>query len=147
MAAETLRPKAVDLMGCVVTIDAAGCQREVVRRIVAKFADYLISLKGNQETLHDEIRELFETHFTDRETRFKTFEAVDKGHGRVTRRTCCQTDYLEWIPEKDRAKWAGLKSVCRIETETMEQKSGRRASREVFQYSTASSQRPVQTGC
>ena len=51
MAAETLRPKAVDLMGCVVTIDAAGCQREVVRRIVAKFADYLISLKGNRDAL------------------------------------------------------------------------------------------------
>ena len=51
MAAETLRPKAVALMGCVVTIDAAGCQREVVRRIVAKFADYLISLKGNRGAL------------------------------------------------------------------------------------------------
>ena len=124
----TAIPKLIDtlyLMGCVVTIDAAGCQREVVRRIVAKFADYLISLKGNQETLHDEIRELFETHFTDRDTRFKTFEATDKGHGRVTRRTCCQTDYLEWLPEKDRSKWAGLRSVCRIETETMEQKSGK----------------------
>ena len=51
MAAETLRPKAVDLMGCVVTIDAAGCQREIVAKIIAKFADYLISLKGNQDAL------------------------------------------------------------------------------------------------
>ena len=50
----TAIPKLIDalyLMGCVVTIDAAGCQREVVRRIVAKFADYLISLKGNRGAL------------------------------------------------------------------------------------------------
>ena len=37
-------------MGCIVTIDAAGCQRKIVRKIVDKHADYLISLKGNQST-------------------------------------------------------------------------------------------------
>ena len=50
LVVETLRPKAVDLMGCIVTIDAAGCQKKIVRKIVDKHADYLISLKGNQST-------------------------------------------------------------------------------------------------
>ena len=37
-------------MGCIVTIDAAGCQKKIVRKIVDRHADYLISLKGNQST-------------------------------------------------------------------------------------------------
>ena len=109
-------------MGCIVTIDAAGCQRKTVRKIVDKHADYLISLKGNQSTMHDEISELFETKFSDRDTRFKTYEAMQKGHGRVTKRTCCQTDYLEWLA--DRGKWAGLASVVMIDTECLKQKTG-----------------------
>ena len=49
----TAIPNLIDtlyLMGCIVTIDAAGCQRKIVRKIVDKHADYLISLKGNQST-------------------------------------------------------------------------------------------------
>ena len=132
-------------MGCIVTIDAAGCQKKIVRKIVDKHADYLISLKGNQSTMHDEIGELFETKFSDRDTRFKTYEATQKGHGRVTKRTCCQTDYIEWFA--DRSKWAGLRSVIMVDTECLKQKTGRRASREVFQYSATSAQQPVQAGC
>ena len=122
LVVETLRPKAVDLMGCIVTIDAAGCQKKIVRKIVDKHADYLISLKGNQSTMHDEIGELFETKFSDRDTRFKSYEATQKGHGRVTKRTCCQTDYIEWFA--DRSKWAGLRSVIMVDTECLKQKTG-----------------------
>ena len=121
----TAIPNLIDtlyLMGCIVTIDAAGCQKKIVRKIVDRHADYLISLKGNQSTMHDEIRELFETKFSDRATRFKTYEATQKGHGRVTKRTCCQTDYLEWFA--DRGKWAGLASVVMIDTECLKQKTG-----------------------
>src|SRR5215217_7625629 len=49
------------LKGCIVTIDAMGCQTEIVKTIVAQEADYALSLKGNQGTLHREVQELF-TH-------------------------------------------------------------------------------------
>ena len=113
--------KMLNLLGAIVTIDAAGCQKKIVRLLVGKGADYLISLKGNQSTMHDEIKELFATPFKDRETRFKEYEATEKGHGRVTTWKCTQTDYIEWFEDKD--KWAGLKSVVMIETTTFRPKT------------------------
>ena len=49
--------KILDLEGCIVTIDAMGCQKEIVKEIVGRGADYVISLKGNHGTLHQEIRD------------------------------------------------------------------------------------------
>ena len=48
--------KILDLEGCVVTIDAMGCQKEIVKEIAAQSADYVIALKGNQGTLHQEVK-------------------------------------------------------------------------------------------
>lgn len=49
--------KILNLEGCLVTIDAIGCQKEIVKEIVEKKADYVISLKGNQENLHKDIKD------------------------------------------------------------------------------------------
>ena len=58
--------KILDLSGCIVTIDAIGCQREIVSKIVEKDADYVIAVKKNQPTLHERVKQLFkraiETH-------------------------------------------------------------------------------------
>ena len=110
------------LMGAIVTIDAAGCRRKVARAIVGRGGDYLIALKGNQTTMHEEIKELFATAFRNRDEVFKSAVATDKGHGRVTTWKCEQTAYIGWFADKD--KWAGLRSVTRIETETFRQKTG-----------------------
>jgi predicted transposase YbfD/YdcC len=50
----------IAIEGCIVTIDAMGCQYEIADKIVGKGADYVFSLKGNQETLHDEVKEYWE---------------------------------------------------------------------------------------
>ena len=42
------------LKGMIVTIDAMGCQKKITDKIAEKYADYVISLKGNQKTIHDE---------------------------------------------------------------------------------------------
>ena len=110
------------LMGAIVTTDAAGCQKKVARAIVGKGGDYLIALKGNQTTMHEEIKGLFATAFRNRDEVFKSAVATDKGHGRVTTWKCEQTAYIGWFADKD--KWAGLRSVARIETETFRQKTG-----------------------
>ena len=110
------------LLGAIVTIDAAGCQKKVVRAIVGKGGDYLIALKGNQTTMREEIKELFATSFRNRDEVFESAVVSDKGHGRVTTWKCEQTAYIGWFADKD--KWAGLRSVVRIETETFRQKTG-----------------------
>ena len=50
----------LDLQGCIVTIDAMGCQREIAQQIVDGGADYLLAVKENQRQLHEGIRDLFE---------------------------------------------------------------------------------------
>ena len=51
--------KVLDLAGCIITIDAIGCQKEIVKKIVEKDADYVIAVKKNQPTLYEQIKELF----------------------------------------------------------------------------------------
>ncbi len=48
--------RALELSGCIVTIDAMGCQKKIAREIVDADADYALALKGNQETVHDEVK-------------------------------------------------------------------------------------------
>ncbi len=48
--------RALELTGCIVTIDAMGCQKKIAREIIEADADYVLALKGNQETVHDEVK-------------------------------------------------------------------------------------------
>ncbi len=112
----TAIPGLLDLLylkGAIVTIDAAGCQKKIVKKIVKRGAGYVISLKGNQSTIHDEIRAFMQDPAFKK--KFKKATTVDKGHGRVETRTCWQTDDIEWFADRD--KWAGLRSVCMAESE------------------------------
>lgn len=111
----TAIPGLLDMLyvkGAIVTIDAAGCQKKVVKKILKRGADYVISLKGNQSTMHDEIRTFMQDPAFRK--KFKKAKTVDKGHGRVETRTCWQTDDIAWF--EDRGKWAGLRSVCMVES-------------------------------
>ncbi len=108
------------LKGCIVTIDAMGCQTEIVKTIIAQEADYVLSLKGNQGTLHREVQELFAharvTHFQDVAHDFH--ETVNKGHGRLEVRrhwTISETEYVQYLNTKER--WAGLRSIGMVEAE------------------------------
>src|SRR5262245_39014661 len=74
----------LDLKGCVVTIDAAGCQKDIAAQIVAKEADYVLALKENQPTLYEQVSDYFaeqlEKEGTDRKLRHQ--REVEEGHGR-----------------------------------------------------------------
>ena len=80
--------KTLEIKGCVVTIDAMGCQKKIAREIVKQGADYVLAVKKNQPRLWDDVASAFE--YGER-TRFASiehdvFETVNKGHGRVERR-------------------------------------------------------------
>jgi predicted transposase YbfD/YdcC len=110
----------LSLKGCIVTIDAMGCQTEIVKTIVAQEADYALSLKGNQGTLHREVQELF-THAqatTFQDVACDFHETVSKDHGRLEVRrhwVITETEYLEYLNAKER--WAGLGSIGMVEAE------------------------------
>ena len=80
-----------------------------------KGGDYVVALKENQPTLYAEMRELFERSRAQYPDRFRTHETVEKNHGRFERRTCVQTDFVEWFAELD--EWYGLRSVVMVEEE------------------------------
>ena len=105
------------LHGCIVTIDAMGCQREIAQQITDDGADYVLAVKENQGRLHANIRVLFEgaeaLGFDG--TPYDHAQTVDKGHGRVERRECwviTERDCLEYLdPQR---QWPQLKAAVRV---------------------------------
>jgi len=102
------------LKGCIVTLDAMGCQRATAAKIVGAEADYVISLKGNQGTLHDEVKAFLEDEAARAPQKLDRFETVEKGHGRIETRVCRQSGRLDWFADLD--KWKGLKSVFMVDS-------------------------------
>jgi predicted transposase YbfD/YdcC len=108
------------LPGCIVTIDAMGCQTEIAAQIVAQGADYMLALKKNQGHLYQEVARLFNDALTDpsRPIPFETAQTIEKGHGRIEKRqawTISQPDYLTYLDPTGR--WPGLASVVRIDSQ------------------------------
>lgn len=104
----------LDLSGAIVTLDSMGCQTKIVERIVEKEADYVIGLKGNQGTLNDDVRLLFEN--TPTAVKFQLDTSVDKGHGRLETRGCRVTEDIQWLRERH-PKWKKLNSVIEIQSQ------------------------------
>jgi predicted transposase YbfD/YdcC len=104
------------LKGCIVTIDAMGCQKEIARQIVMEAkADYVLALKGNQGTLHQDVRDYFEAPSAPwQDASRSVFEETDKGHGRIEHRKVIATDELGWLAQ--RKEWRGLKSIALVES-------------------------------
>jgi predicted transposase YbfD/YdcC len=101
----------LDVSGCLVTIDAMGCQTEIAEKIVAGKADYVLAVKGNRPTLHEGIMAFFLDHMDDDFARVKVsrHETVEHGHGRDEHRTYYVCDVPDDLP--DRARWKGLKRI------------------------------------
>ena len=109
----TAIPKLLDLLaleGCIVTIDAMGCQADIAAKIVDSGADYILAVKGNQGNLEQAVLDT---------VRFEKPNAInieeDFGHGRIEKRTCRVYSELSHIENKE--KWKDLKSIVTIESE------------------------------
>lgn len=98
------------IAGCIVTIDAMGCQKTIASAIIDKQADYILALKGNQGELHDQVQESF--RFIQAST---VNQQTDLGHGRVEKRVCSVIDDLSMIGQAH--QWKQLRSIVKIETE------------------------------
>ena len=78
----------LDVSGCIVSIDAMGCQKEIAQTILDRGADYLLAVKENQGRLYEDIRDLFEgAEEADYEgVPYNYATTLNKGHGRIERR-------------------------------------------------------------
>jgi predicted transposase YbfD/YdcC len=112
-------PALLDMMaieGAVVTIDAMGCQRAIAKKIGDKKANYIIALKGNQGTLHEDVK-LFiaEQKARDfKDTVITRHETVDGDHGRIETRKYTLIHEVAWL--KQRHDWPGLAGVLIVES-------------------------------
>jgi predicted transposase YbfD/YdcC len=106
--------------GCLVTIDAMGCQRTIAHQILDQGGDYVLGLKGNQGTLEQDVQLSVTTAEADgfAGIRHDQAETIDKGHGRIeTRRALVIDDpaVLTWL--QDRHAWPGLEAIGMIHAE------------------------------
>ena len=107
----------LELGGCIVTIDAMGCQKEIVKTIIGKGADYVLGLKGNQGTLHDDVKLYFEDCLASgfKDIEYDYHETIDGDHGRIETRRYWTTSDIDWLP--DRALWKNLSSIVMVQRE------------------------------
>jgi predicted transposase YbfD/YdcC len=101
----------LEISGCLVTIDAMGCQTEIAQEIVNAGADYVLAVKGNQPTLHKGIEAFFDDHLEDdfARTKARRYETQEKGHGREETRSYVVCPVPEDLP--DGSRWAKLKAI------------------------------------
>ena len=78
----------LELSGCIVSIDAMGCQKAIAETIVDKGADYVLAVKKNQKHLCEDVEDLFFGAFELGGVEYDTYETVEKGHGRIEIRQC-----------------------------------------------------------
>ncbi len=124
------------LRGCIVTVDAIGCQTAIAQAIVAQGADYVLALKENQESLCAAVEGAFaELTAGTMAYRYSSHREVDKGHGRLEVRTTTLIDdpaLLAWLNPV--GAWDGLAGLARV---VAERRSGGECSRESRYYLTS----------
>jgi predicted transposase YbfD/YdcC len=101
----------VDIKGAIITIDAMGTQKAIAAQIIEREADYVLALKGNQETLHEAVIEHILDQWEDDFARVKArrHQTQETGHGRDETRTYIQMPVPASLPGL--GLWAGLKSI------------------------------------
>jgi predicted transposase YbfD/YdcC len=118
----------LELSGCIVTIDAMGCQKKIAKTIRSKGADYVLALKGNQGNFHEQVAEFFEDQcerefadYCDSEA-MGSYKTVERDHGRVDVREYWIVSDIDWLEEKK--GWDGLQAIgCARLTSTQGEKT------------------------
>lgn len=102
--------RTLDLKGALVTIDAAGCQKRIVRQIRDQGGDYLAAVKGNQPALKAAVEAAFEEAAEADFAGCDTFESVEKGHGRRESRSVTVLAAPTGLPPE----WVGVAALVMV---------------------------------
>lgn len=115
--------KVLDVSGCVVTIEALGCQTEIARTLVEPKADYVLAVKDNQANLRQDLEDWFAYA---EQVQFKNMQAdhyqtVNKNQGRIEIRQCwAMADPLAFEYIRPYEGWANLQTIIRVQRERRE---------------------------
>ena len=109
----------LDLRGCIVTLDAMGCQKEIADVIVERQGAYVLAVKGNQGVLYRDVVSLFqEAESVDyRFLAHDHYRQINKGHGRIEIRECWTISdpiYLDYLQD---LRWKDLRSIVKVTAE------------------------------
>jgi len=114
----TVIPELLEMLavkGCIVTLDAMGCQTAIAQKIVDQEADYVLAVKGNQKTLHKHIESAFIRADDERLNRQMAppdvAQTQARGHGRLETRVC------RVLPDDTLGDWAGAQSIVQLTCE------------------------------
>jgi predicted transposase YbfD/YdcC len=121
--------KKIDVRGGVVTIDAMGAQKAIAAEVIRGKADYVLALKGNQESMHRAVIGHIDERLDGDLEGAEELTTTDRGHGREEERTYLQLPAPEGLPGK--SDWKGLESVGVVTSRRVE---GDRESIEVRYY-------------
>ncbi|MDX1908701.1 MAG: ISAs1 family transposase [Bacteroidia bacterium] len=116
----------LSLQGVIITMDAMGTQVAIVQQITEGGGHYILPVKDNQRTLHEEIQDSFR-----RIEAVDTHEEVEKSRGRIETRKVSVINDLSWILERER--WPGLQQLVRVER-TRELLAEQKTERETSYY-------------
>lgn len=107
----------LELAGSVVTIDAMGCQTAIAEQIINQKGDYVLALKGNQGSLHQDVALFFQElrSACPPDVQPSTHVTTDGDHGRVEIRRSWSIDEIDWLIQ--RHPWKGLTSIGMVESE------------------------------
>ena len=113
----TAIPKLLEMLeitGCIVTIDAMGTQTEIAKKIRGKGADYILSLKGNQAGLYDDVKLFMDEYCKDKEAKNDDIYAysLENEHSRLEKRECFICEDIGWLPGRE--KWTDLNGIGMI---------------------------------
>ena len=109
--------KVLALKGCIVTLDAMGTQKAIAQQMIEQEGDYILSLKGNQPGLYEDVQQIF-AHARQQGVKdmpHEAHETIEKGHGRLEIRRHWLLGEVEHLVDAD--QWLGLKRVGLIESE------------------------------
>jgi len=106
--------KILSLKGCIVSIDAIGCQKNIAKTICDKQANYLLAVKQNQQILFDDMKLFFDEFLKTDFKIFDYYETVEKDHDRIETRKYWVTSNIAWLNKTH--SWHNLKSIGLVES-------------------------------
>lgn len=104
----------LDVRGCIVTIDAIGTQTEIAKQIIDSQGDYVLALKANQASLHQDVQLFLDALVQDNPSSLNFHQTVEKNHGRMEQRCYWITDQIGWLTQS--TQWRALKSLGMVES-------------------------------
>ena len=109
----------LDIEGKVLTMDAMHCQKETVEKIIDNKGDYVVQLKANQGTFHENVYAMFDDKYIDEtntDCEYEIYSTMEKSHGRIEKRMCYVLNEIAFFTNYIN-DWKGLKKIFAVKRE------------------------------